>query len=143
MPATFEKHEKLFIILGKFYETCEDTKYLKLLINPKWKTISTQRNMKIGFPRSITCSCYIEGQNVRNFPYPVRIRWSWQPNLVPFYQPRSGRSCDGVGCHLWVTYGFLAIVTSMFGDFQYLQMFSTNFIILHQLPLISIDSINF
>ena len=27
----------------------------------------------------------IEGQNVRNFPYPVRIRWSRQPNLVPFY----------------------------------------------------------
>ena len=27
----------------------------------------------------------IENQNVRNFPYPVRIRWSRQPNLVPFY----------------------------------------------------------
>ena len=27
----------------------------------------------------------LEGQNVRNFPYPVRIRWSRQPNLVPFY----------------------------------------------------------
>ena len=27
----------------------------------------------------------IEGQNVRNFPYSVRIRWSRQPNLVPFY----------------------------------------------------------
>jgi len=27
----------------------------------------------------------IEGQNVRSFPYPVRIRWSRQPNLVPFY----------------------------------------------------------
>ena len=27
----------------------------------------------------------VEGQNVRNFPYPVRIRWSRQPNLVPFY----------------------------------------------------------
>ena len=28
---------------------------------------------------------YVEGQNVRNFPYPVRIRWSRHPNLVPFY----------------------------------------------------------
>ena len=27
----------------------------------------------------------VEGQNVWNFPYPVRIRWSRQPNLVPFY----------------------------------------------------------
>ena len=27
----------------------------------------------------------LEGQNVRNFTYPVRIRWSRQPNLVPFY----------------------------------------------------------
>ena len=28
---------------------------------------------------------FVEDQNVRNFPYPVRIRWSRQPNLVPFY----------------------------------------------------------
>ena len=27
----------------------------------------------------------LEGQNVRNFQYPVRIRWSKQPNLAPFY----------------------------------------------------------
>ena len=27
----------------------------------------------------------LEGQNVWNFPYTVRIRWSRQPNLVPFY----------------------------------------------------------
>ena len=27
----------------------------------------------------------IEGQNVRNLPYPSRIRWSRQANLVPFY----------------------------------------------------------
>ena len=27
----------------------------------------------------------LEGQNVRNFTYLVRIRWSRQPNLVPFY----------------------------------------------------------
>ena len=27
----------------------------------------------------------LEGQNVRNFPHPVRIRWSRQPNLVPLY----------------------------------------------------------
>ena len=31
------------------------------------------------------CPESVEGQNVRNFPYPVRIRWSRQPNLVPFY----------------------------------------------------------
>ena len=27
----------------------------------------------------------LEVQNVRNFSYPVRIRWSRQANLVPFY----------------------------------------------------------
>ena len=27
----------------------------------------------------------VEGQNVRNVPHPVRIRWSRQPNLAPFY----------------------------------------------------------
>ena len=27
----------------------------------------------------------LKGQNVRNFQYPVLIRWSRQPNLVPFY----------------------------------------------------------
>ena len=27
----------------------------------------------------------VECQNVRNFPYTVRILWSRQPNLVPFY----------------------------------------------------------
>ena len=27
----------------------------------------------------------LDGQNVRNFPYPVRIRWSRQPDLAPFY----------------------------------------------------------
>ena len=26
----------------------------------------------------------LEGQNVRNFPYPVRIRWSRKPNLAIF-----------------------------------------------------------
>ena len=27
----------------------------------------------------------LEGRNVRTFPYPSRIRWGRQPNLVPFY----------------------------------------------------------
>ena len=55
-----------------------------------------------------------------------------------FYQPRSGRSCIGVGQKLlMVTYEFLAIVASMFGDFQYLQIFSTNFI--NYFPPITID----
>ena len=36
LPATFEKHKKLFT-LRKFYETREDPKYLKLLISLKWK----------------------------------------------------------------------------------------------------------
>ena len=58
--------------------------------------------------------------------------------LSCFYQPRSGRSCDGVGQKLlMVTYEFLAIVASMFGDFQYLQIFSTNFI--NYFPPITID----
>ena len=28
---------------------------------------------------------YLESHNVQNFQYPVRIRWSRQPILVPFY----------------------------------------------------------
>ena len=37
-----------------------------------------------GLPKKLE-QVVLEGQNVRNFPYPVRIRWSRQPNLVPFY----------------------------------------------------------
>ena len=36
----------------------------------------------------------LEDQNVRNFPYPVRIRWSRQPNLVPFSNYIYNRRCQ-------------------------------------------------
>ena len=33
----------------------------------------------------VSLSYFVENPNVRNLPYPVRIRWSRQQNLVPFY----------------------------------------------------------
>ena len=58
-------------------------------------------------------------------------------NILGFYQPRSGRSYDGVGqSHLWVAFGFFAIVASWFGDFQYFQMISINYHWFQLIPLI-------
>ena len=38
--------------------------------------------------------------------------------------------------YLWVAYGFLATVASMFGDFQHFQMISTNYHLSQLMPLI-------
>ena len=44
-----------------------------------------EANVKKLILTKVMISREVEVQNVRNFPYPVRIRWSRQPNLVPFY----------------------------------------------------------
>ena len=72
---------------------------IKVIMAKNMVIVCFRQNTPVGWVKSHTSqpmtlkrSCYreLEGQNVRNFPYPVRICWSWQPNLVPFYyQPKA------------------------------------------------------
>ena len=73
-------HVELTLIFLFNYLLCKIAilESLKVLFLDKKQKLLSDDGMLITYS-------YLEGQNVRNFQYPVRIRWSRQPNLVPFY----------------------------------------------------------